>query len=240
MYDKVQMHWKVKLAELRKTVATADPADKPELESRLSYFEKTDMAVVVSQSQNEIEEFKKKGLDIGTHRRRMVKEDLETKFKNPDEARKQAVVDALEELSLDERLFDVAIEAIGRAPSPQCEIFFGALGGAAGRPSRSSAAYPHRDAQFVMNVHGRWQDQADDAVCIDWARDFFHASAPFSNGGVYVNFLTAEEKDRVRAAYGPNYRRLSRVKRKYDPHNLFRVNQNIRPAEEEALGLTVA
>src|SRR5207245_8482499 len=60
-------------------------ADKPELENRLRFFEKTGMAVVVSQSQNEIEEFKKKGLDIATHRKRMVREDLETKFKNPDD-----------------------------------------------------------------------------------------------------------------------------------------------------------
>jgi type I restriction enzyme R subunit len=85
MYDKVQKHWKVMLAELRKALASADPADRPELEKRLTFFEKTDMAVVVSQSQNEIEEFKKKGLDIATHRRRMVKEDLETKFKHPDD-----------------------------------------------------------------------------------------------------------------------------------------------------------
>jgi type I restriction enzyme R subunit len=85
MYDKVQKFWKVKLNELRKDISAADPADRPDLESRLSYFEKTDMAVVVSQSQNEIEEFQKKGLDIATHRKRMVKEDLETKFKNPDD-----------------------------------------------------------------------------------------------------------------------------------------------------------
>jgi type I restriction enzyme R subunit len=85
MYDKVQKHWKVKLGELRKAIPAADPADRPELESRLKYFEETDMAVVVSQSQNEIEDFKQKGLDIATHRKRMVKEDLETKFKNPDD-----------------------------------------------------------------------------------------------------------------------------------------------------------
>jgi len=85
MYDKVQKHWKAKLAEMTKAIAAADPDDRPELESRLSYFEKTDMAVVVSQSQNEIEEFQKKGLDIATHRKRMVKEDLETKFKNPED-----------------------------------------------------------------------------------------------------------------------------------------------------------
>ncbi len=130
--------------------------------------------------------------------------------------------------TLNDGLFDVVIEYVGRLPSPQCEIFFGALGGAAARPTPDSAAYPHRDAQFVMNFHGRWENPADDARCIGWARDFFNASAPFASGGVYVNFLTADEGDRVRAAYGSNYDRLAQVKRKYDPKNLFRMNQNIK------------
>jgi FAD/FMN-containing dehydrogenase len=81
-----------------------------------------------------------------------------------------------------------------------------------------------------MNVHGRWEDPADDERGIRWARDFFNASAPFASGGAYVNFLTADEGDRVRAAYGPNYDRLARVKGRYDPGNLFRMNQNIKPA----------
>jgi FAD/FMN-containing dehydrogenase len=132
--------------------------------------------------------------------------------------------------TLGDGLFDAILEYISRPPSPQCEIFIGALGGATLRPSPDSAAYPHRDVQFVMNVHGRWENQADDARCIRWARDFFSASAPFANGGVYVNFLTADEGNRVRAAYGSNYDRLARVKRKYDSDNLFRVNQNIEPS----------
>lgn len=132
--------------------------------------------------------------------------------------------------SLDDRLFDAAIEYVGALPSPQCEIFFGALGGAASEPDPASAAYGQRDAAFVMNVHGRWDDKADDARCIRWARDFFAASAPFANGGVYVNFLTADESDRVRNAYGENYGRLAAVKKQYDPANLFRTNQNIVPA----------
>jgi FAD/FMN-containing dehydrogenase len=131
--------------------------------------------------------------------------------------------------TLNDGLFDAVIEYVGRLPTPQCEIFFGALGGAAARPNPDSAAYPHRDAQFVMNFHGRWENPADDARCIGWARDFFNASAPFASGGVYVNFLTADEGDRVRAAYGSNYHRLVQVKRKYDPKNLFRMNQNIKP-----------
>ncbi len=131
---------------------------------------------------------------------------------------------------LQDGLFDAVIEYIEKLPSSQCEIFFGAIGGATTRPAPDSAAYAHRDTKFVMNVHGRWEDPADDKRCVGWARDFFHASAPFASGGVYVNFLTADEGDRVRSAYGPNYDRLAQVKRKYDPDNLFRMNQNIKPA----------
>jgi FAD/FMN-containing dehydrogenase len=132
--------------------------------------------------------------------------------------------------TLDDRLFDVVVEYVEKLPSPQCEIFFASLGGATARPAPHSMAYAHRDAQFVMNFHGRWEDSADDERCIAWARDFFDASAPFAGAGVYVNFLTADEGDRVRDAYGPNQDRLRQVKREYDPENLFRRNQNIRPA----------
>jgi len=85
MFDKVQRHWKTAIARLQTELNAADPADKPDLESQLRFFTETDMAVVVSPSQNEIEEFKKKGLDIATHRKRMVKEDLEKKFKKSDD-----------------------------------------------------------------------------------------------------------------------------------------------------------
>jgi type I restriction enzyme, R subunit len=84
MYDKVQKHWKAALTKLEASVARTTN-DKDELEQRLNFLRGTDMAVVVSSSQNEIEEFKKKGLDIAKHRKRMVKEDLETKFKKPDD-----------------------------------------------------------------------------------------------------------------------------------------------------------
>jgi len=77
MYDKVQKHWKTEIEKLQRELDAADPADKPELEKRLRFFQETDMAVVVSPSQNEIEEFKKKGLDIATHRKRMVRKPIE-------------------------------------------------------------------------------------------------------------------------------------------------------------------
>jgi len=133
-------------------------------------------------------------------------------------------------LTLQDGLFDAVIEYVRKLPSPQCEIFFGAIGGATTRPAPDSAAYAHRDARYVMNVHGRWDTPTEDSRCIAWARDYFKASAPFASAGVYVNFLTAEEGDRVRAAYGASYDRLADVKRKYDPENLFRTNWNIKPS----------
>jgi FAD/FMN-containing dehydrogenase len=80
-----------------------------------------------------------------------------------------------------------------------------------------------------MNLHGRWQDLAKDQECIGWSRDLFQATAQFATGSVYVNFLTQDEGDRIKAAYGKNYQRLARIKGKYDPTNLFRANMNIRP-----------
>jgi len=126
-------------------------------------------------------------------------------------------------------LIDVLIEHARRIPDPQTEIAFAQLGGAVSRVPREDTAYTHRDAQFVLNVHGRWADPAKDAECIGWARALFDAATPFATGGAYVNFLTQEEQGRVPAAYGDNYARLVTAKNKYDPTNLFSVNQNIRP-----------
>jgi FAD/FMN-containing dehydrogenase len=133
-------------------------------------------------------------------------------------------------IELKDELLDKVIEYVGKLPSPECEIFFGAIGAATTRMAPDATAYAHRDARYVMNVHGRWREAADDQRCIAWARDYFKASAPFASGGVYVNFLTAEEGDRVRAAYGPSFDRLAKIKRKYDPDNLFRTNWNIKPS----------
>jgi FAD/FMN-containing dehydrogenase len=121
------------------------------------------------------------------------------------------------------------IEFAGKLPSPQCEIFIGLIAGAPNRIAPAAMAYGHRDAKFVLNVHGRWDEAKDDQKCIAWARDFFRASAPYASAGAYVNFMTAEEGDRVAAAYGSNYDRLVEIKRRYDPENVFHLNQNIKP-----------
>lgn len=124
---------------------------------------------------------------------------------------------------------DSIIEFAGKLPSPQCEIFVGMIAGAPNRIAPDAMAYGHRDAKFVLNVHGRWDEAQDDQKCIGWAREFFSASAPFASAGAYVNFMTGEEGDRVAAAYGSNYDRLVQIKKRYDPDNIFHLNQNIKP-----------
>jgi FAD/FMN-containing dehydrogenase len=131
---------------------------------------------------------------------------------------------------LSDGALDSMIEFAGKLPSPQCEILIGLIAGAANRVPANAMGYRHRDAKFVLNVHGRWDERKDDERCIAWARAFFQSSAPYASEGAYVNFMTEEESDRVAAAYGANYDRLARIKKEYDPDNLFHLNQNIKPS----------
>jgi len=145
-----------------------------------------------------------------------------------------AFEEALELLDNLKELEDGAIEALidyaGRLPSNRTEIFLAHLGGAVNRIPAEDTAYPHRDVEFVINVHTRWADAEEDATCISWAREFFDAAAPFATGGVYVNFMPTDEMDRTGGAYGPNLNRLTELKRRYDPDNFLSMNQNIPPA----------
>ncbi|WP_374443762.1 FAD-binding oxidoreductase [Stella sp.] len=126
-------------------------------------------------------------------------------------------------------LLAVLIDFSGRLPGPECEIFIAHLGGAMARVAPDATAYGGRGAEFVMNVHTRWREAGDDARCIGWARDFHAATKPHALGTAYVNFLSEEEGEPLESTYGANYARLGSVKAKYDPGNMFRVNQNIRP-----------
>jgi FAD/FMN-containing dehydrogenase len=129
---------------------------------------------------------------------------------------------------LSDGAINAIIEYAGKLPSPQCEIFIGHIAGAANRVAPGAMAYAHRDAKFVLNVHARWDSPGEDARCIDWARAFFSASAPYASAGAYVNFMTEEEGGRVAAAYGSNFDRLVEIKKRYDPENVFHHNQNIK------------
>jgi FAD/FMN-containing dehydrogenase len=132
-------------------------------------------------------------------------------------------------LELSDDLLDTLIKYVGTLPDPQCEVFIAQMGGATNRIAPDATAYRHRDAEFIMNVHGRWENASDDDRCIGWCRELFQAATPYATGGVYVNFMTEEEEQRVAEAYGDSYQRLVALKKKYDPDNMLRLNQNIRP-----------
>ncbi|NVK41593.1 MAG: FAD-binding oxidoreductase [Oceanospirillaceae bacterium] len=134
--------------------------------------------------------------------------------------------------ALDDGVIDSLVAATSTLPSPHCEIFVGQLGGVINLRSAEATAYPHRDVEFVINMHARWETAAEDKSCVGWARALFDALAPAATGGVYVNFMTEDEQARVGNAYGPNQRRLMQLKQRYDPDNLLRMNQNIRPDSE--------
>jgi len=130
---------------------------------------------------------------------------------------------------LSDGLFGQLVEFAGRLPTAECEIFIANVGGAMARVPVEATAFAGRDANFVMNVHTRWQEARDDARCIGWAREFYNATRPYASSTAYVNFLPDEDGERLSTTYGGNYAKLREIKAKYDPENVFRVNQNIKP-----------
>ena len=122
------------------------------------------------------------------------------------------------------------VEHAPRMRSPLSSFYFQHLGGAIGRAGPDTAAFSHRAAAFDFTILTVWEDPAEDAEHIGWARDLFGAMAPHANG-VYVNNLGVEGAERVRAAYAPaTYARLVALKDAYDPGNVFHLNQNVAPS----------
>ena len=105
------------------------------------------------------------------------------------------------------------------------------INGACHRVASDSTAFAYRDATFATVIAGMWPpDEVDDDAAIAWVRDYYDATAPHSEEGGYINFMAEDDQSRIRANYKGNYDRLAATKRKYDPDNLFRHNQNILPA----------
>jgi FAD/FMN-containing dehydrogenase len=133
--------------------------------------------------------------------------------------------------TLDRQLLDLAMEHAQQMPSPHSSIVVFPIGGTLNRLPRDYSAVGNRDACWVLIIAASWEDPAQDAPNIEWARTAWERMRSFSTGGTYINFLTEEEGEpRIRAAYGDNYDRLAAIKRTWDPSNLFRANKNIAPA----------
>jgi FAD/FMN-containing dehydrogenase len=117
-----------------------------------------------------------------------------------------------------------------KLPAVNSTVHIYPINGAVHRVPSDATAFAYRDANFAPVIAGMWPDPAANEANIQWVRDYYEATAPHSEEGGYVNFMAADDQSRIRANYKQNYDRLARVKRQYDPGNLFRFNQNIEPA----------
>ncbi|QCJ47175.1 FAD-binding oxidoreductase [Haloprofundus sp. MHR1] len=130
---------------------------------------------------------------------------------------------------LTDRTIHTMVEYAGRFPTPQSEILIHQVGGAVNDVASEATAYPHRDAEFVVNVAARWEEPSRDDECVAWVRECHDALAEEATDGTYVNF-EGDSEGRERNAYGGNYDRLVEAKTEYDPGNVFRSTQNVKPA----------
>ncbi|MEJ8814231.1 FAD-binding oxidoreductase [Variovorax ureilyticus] len=103
------------------------------------------------------------------------------------------------------------------------------INGACHRVKSDATAWGHRDASFATVIAGMWPDAADNAKNTKWVKDYYKALEPHSQAGGYINFMAEDDQGRVRDNFGPHYDKLASIKRKYDPGNLFHMNQNIQP-----------
>ena len=131
---------------------------------------------------------------------------------------------------LSDQAIDTLISQFAACPSPMSGLLLEHIHGAATRVGVGETAFPHRGEGYNFLVVSEWLDPADNARNIAWARESYDLMLPYFSRGRYVNYLGEDEgEDAVAAAYGPNYQRLRMLKAKYDPTNLFHLNQNIRP-----------
>jgi FAD/FMN-containing dehydrogenase len=119
-------------------------------------------------------------------------------------------------------------------PSMHSTMHMYPINGAASRIGKNETAWNYRDATWAQVMVGVDPDPANNDKIISWTKSYYDALHPYSAGGAYVNFMMDEGEERVKATYGNNYERLVAIKNRYDPNNLFRVNQNIKPTREKS------
>jgi len=131
---------------------------------------------------------------------------------------------------LSDKAIGLHVEHGSRMPTMQSSMHLYPIDGAVHDVGATETAFAYRTTNWASVIVGVDPDPANKDRITDWTKDYFDALHPHSAGGAYVNFMMDEGQERVQATYGQNYARLAAVKHKYDPTNLFRVNQNIRPA----------
>lgn len=131
---------------------------------------------------------------------------------------------------LSDQAIALNIKYAAQIPTLLSQMHLYPIDGAAHRPSNGDTAFSYRDARWAQVIVGVDADPANNAKLMTWTKDYWLALHPYSAGGAYVNFMMEEGQDRVQATYRDNYARLAQIKARVDPDNLFRVNQNIKPA----------
>ena len=130
---------------------------------------------------------------------------------------------------LTDEVIDAHVAHGPRVPTVESTVHIYPINGACHRVAPDATAFAYREANFATVIAGMWPDPAQNEDNIRWVRDYYDATAPLSEEGGYVNFMSEDDQDRIRSNYGGNYDRLVEVKRTYDPSNMFRLNQNIEP-----------
>jgi hypothetical protein len=130
---------------------------------------------------------------------------------------------------LSDSTIDSLVEAVATIPSSETQIELAYLGGAAARVAPDETAFGDRSAPFIMNLLANWSDASADGAHISWIRGLFDKLRPAMKPGVYINFMSGDEQDRVPEAYRERWDRMVAVKTQYDPDNFFRLNQNVLP-----------
>ena len=133
-------------------------------------------------------------------------------------------------VEITDEAIDVHLEYGPLVPTMQSTVHLYPINGACHRVESDATAFGHRDASFAPVIAGMWENPEDNEANTAWVRDYAAALAPHSEEGGYINFMAADDQGRAAANYGTNYDRLVEVKTKYDPGNLFHMNQNIVPA----------
>ncbi|SHE56300.1 FAD/FMN-containing dehydrogenase [Fodinibius roseus] len=132
--------------------------------------------------------------------------------------------------SIPDEAIDTFVEKAAPIPSPFSSIFLEPLGGAIARRDTHATAFPHRERKFCITAVPKWDDENRDEEMMAWADELFNALKPYAADGVYVNYLDEVGDEPARDAYGQHWNRLTELKKKWDPENLFRMNHNVPPA----------
>ena len=135
---------------------------------------------------------------------------------------------------LSDEAIDLHLKYGNELPTMHSSMHLYPVNGAASKVANDETAWDYRHATWAKVIVGVDPDPANNDKIVNWAKEYWNALHAYSAGGAYINFMMDEGEERIKATYGDNYKKLAEIKSKYDPDNLFKVNQNIKPLQATA------